>query len=59
MGKVVDGAPVVEGTATIETETPRLSKIFADKLKTEYRIFMFIERRGKAGQKPRVILRIR
>lgn len=58
MGKVADGAPVVEGTATIETETPRLSKIFADKLKTEYRIFMFIERRGKAGQKPRVILRI-
>jgi uncharacterized protein len=59
MGKVADGAPVVEGTATIETETPRLSAIFAKKLKTEYKIFMWIERRGKAGQKPRVILRIR
>ncbi len=58
MGKVADAAAVVEGAATIEPETPPLTAIFAGKYKTQYKIFMWIERRGKAGQKPRVILRI-
>jgi PPOX class probable F420-dependent enzyme len=58
MGKVADGAVPVEATATMEPETERLSQIFREKYGMEYRIFMFIERRGKQGQKPRVILRI-
>lgn len=58
MGAVADGAPVVDGTATIEPETPPLTAIFSRKYRLEYRIFMWIERRGRAGQKPRVILRI-
>jgi PPOX class probable F420-dependent enzyme len=58
MGKVKDDAPVATGIATVDREMPSETKIFSDKYKLEYRIFMAIERRGKAGQKPRVILRI-
>jgi PPOX class probable F420-dependent enzyme len=58
MGKVKDDAPVAIGVATMDPELPRETKIFSDKYKLEYRIFMAFERRGKAGQKPRLILRI-
>ena len=59
MGKVEDGAPRVSGTATIETESERETQIFREKYGLEYRIFMRIERLGKDGNKPRLILRIR
>lgn len=58
MGKVKDDAPVATGVAVVLPELPAQSAIFSDKYKLEYRVFMAIERRGKAGQKPRVILRI-
>lgn len=58
MGKVKDDAPVAVGVATMDAEQPNETAIFSSKYGVEYRIFMAIERRGKAGQKPRVILRI-
>ncbi|PVZ93653.1 PPOX class F420-dependent oxidoreductase [Amnibacterium flavum] len=61
MGKVADGATPAVGDAVIVTEpgeVDRCSAIFAAKYGFEYKIFMWIERRGKAGQKPRVMLRI-
>ncbi|MCU1515129.1 MAG: Pyridoxamine 5-phosphate oxidase [Microbacteriaceae bacterium] len=58
MGKVADGAVPVEGRVTVVPETPALTAIFANKYKFQYRLFMWIERRGKAGKKPRVVLRI-
>lgn len=58
MGKVKNDAPVATGVATVDAELPAETKIFGGKYKLEYRIFMAVERRGKAGQKPRVILRI-
>jgi PPOX class probable F420-dependent enzyme len=58
MGNVADGAPSLEADATIEPETGRLTQLFREKYGFEYRLFMFIERRGTKGQKPRVILRI-
>jgi PPOX class probable F420-dependent enzyme len=58
MGKVADDAVAVDADATIEPETERLTQIFREKYGFEYRLFMWIERRGSKGQKPRVILRI-
>lgn len=61
MGKVKDGAPTVSGHAEIvDTDEARTSqeRIFLAKYRLEYRIFMFIERLGKKGQKKRVSLRV-
>jgi PPOX class probable F420-dependent enzyme len=61
MGKVKDTAPTVSGRAEIvDTDDARTSqqRIFLAKYRLEYRIFMFIERLGKKGQKKRVSLRI-
>ncbi|QWT24735.1 PPOX class F420-dependent oxidoreductase [Subtercola sp. PAMC28395] len=61
MGKVKPGARAVEGVAGILADTEsveRISAVFARKYRLEYRIFMLIERLGKSGRKPRVILRI-
>ncbi|QNE45913.1 PPOX class F420-dependent oxidoreductase [Glaciihabitans sp. INWT7] len=61
LGRVKDGVPVIRGSAAIESGddvTARLDRIFAAKFKLEYKIFMFIESRGKQGTKDRVLLRI-
>jgi PPOX class probable F420-dependent enzyme len=61
MGRVKEGAPVIHGTAEIESGadvTAKLNTIFAAKFRVEYRIFMAIERLGKQGRKGRVLLRI-
>jgi PPOX class probable F420-dependent enzyme len=61
MGKVADGAPVASGTAEIvDTDEARdeQARIFLAKYRLEYRVFIFIERLGKKGQKKRVCLRI-
>lgn len=58
MGKTTDTDIPVTAVAVIEPETAAQSAVFRTKYGLEYRIFMFIERRGKAGRKPRVILRI-
>lgn len=56
MGKVADDAPVFHGTAEI-VEDPaaveRMGQRFLAKYKLEYRIFLWIERRGKNGQAQR------
>lgn len=55
-GKVRDGAPVVAGQVEIvDQDQPQL---FRSKYGLEYRLFMGIERLGKAGRRPRVLLRI-
>ena len=55
-GKVRDGAPVVAGQVEIvDQDQPQL---FRRKYGLEYRLFMGIERLGKAGRRPRVLLRI-
>ena len=61
MGRIDDGvvpteasAVILEDPATVE----RLGGVFLKKFRLQYRIFMFIERRGKHGQKSRVMLRI-
>lgn len=61
MGKVKDDAPTASAHARIvDTDEARASqeRIFLAKYRFEYRIFMFIERLGKKGQKKRVNLRI-
>jgi PPOX class probable F420-dependent enzyme len=60
MGKVVDDAPVVTGTAEIlpDSDTARLGEVFRKKYGLEYRIFMLIERLVARRQKKRVIVRI-
>jgi PPOX class probable F420-dependent enzyme len=61
MGRVADGSPVVAGSAEIvDTDDARenQARIFLAKYRLEYRVFMFIERLGKKGQKKRVCLRI-
>lgn len=58
MGKTKDTDVPVSAVASAEPETADQSAIFRKKYGLEYRIFMFIERRGKSGHKPRVILRI-
>ena len=61
MGKVADDARVVAAVAEIvDTDEARSSqaRIFLAKYRLQYRVFMFIERLGKKGQKKRVCLRI-
>lgn len=61
-GKVADDAPVVTATAEIIDDpdaVERMSETFLAKYKLEYRIFMWIERRGKEGQAGRVKLVLR
>ena len=56
MGKVADDAPVLHGTAEIiedPTAVERMGETFLAKYKLEYRIFLWIERRGKRGQAQR------
>ncbi len=55
-GKVRDGAPVVTGQVEIVDEDQ--PQLFRSKYGLEYRLFMGIERLGKAGRRPRVLLRI-
>ncbi len=55
-GKVRDGAPVVTGQVEIVDEDQ--SQLFRSKYGLEYRLFMGIERLGKSGRRPRVLLRI-
>jgi PPOX class probable F420-dependent enzyme len=61
MGRVTEGAPVIHGTAEIESGddvTAKLNAIFGAKFRVEYRIFLAIERLGKQGRKDRVLLRV-
>jgi uncharacterized protein len=61
MGKVVEGTQPVEAIARILDDTAtveRLGGVFLAKFRLEYRIFMFIESRGKSGQQQRVMLSI-
>ena len=61
MGRVQEGAPVIHGSAAIESGDDviaNLNTIFGAKFRLEYRIFMVIERLGKQGRKDRVLLRI-
>lgn len=60
-GAVRDGAVAVEAHAVIvddDRSRALLSKVFGGKYRAEYRVFMFIERLGRAGAKQRVMLRI-
>ncbi len=56
MGKVAEYAPLFHGTAVI-VEDPaaveRMGEAFLAKYRLEYRIFLWIERRGKHGQAQR------
>ncbi|MBG6053922.1 PPOX class probable F420-dependent enzyme [Salinibacterium sp. CAN_S4] len=61
MGKVVEGTHPIEASARIADDpatVERLGSVFRAKFRLEYRIFMFIERRAKDGQKQRVMLTI-
>jgi PPOX class probable F420-dependent enzyme len=61
MGRVKEGAPVIHGSAAIESGddvTAKLNSIFGAKFTLEYKLFMAIERLGKQGRKDRVLLRI-
>ncbi|WP_309615749.1 PPOX class F420-dependent oxidoreductase [Salinibacterium sp.] len=61
MGKVAEGSESTEANAVIlddPTTVDRLGNVFLAKFRLQYRIFMWIERRGKEGQKQRVMLRI-
>ena len=61
MGKVVGGFSPIEASAQIQDDPAvieRLGDVFLAKFRLEYRIFMFIERRTKDGQKQRVMLKI-
>lgn len=60
-GKVEADAVCTVGVATIaddDASRALLTTVFGAKYGLEYRIFMFIERLGKAGNKDRVLLRI-
>ncbi|WP_308465668.1 PPOX class F420-dependent oxidoreductase [Rathayibacter soli] len=60
-GAVADGVVSVPGIAVIcddDATRERQSAVFLKKLGLEYRIFMFIERRGRSGAKRRVMLKI-
>ena len=62
MGKVADGAPVLEGTAELIEDAAAVDEMaatFLGKYRLEYRLFMWIERRGKQGQAQRIKVRIR
>jgi PPOX class probable F420-dependent enzyme len=58
MGQTNPEDTVVLGVAEILPDSEYRSGLFSRKHPLEYRIFMFIESRGKAGKKPRVMLRI-
>jgi len=61
MGKVDDAVPPVEASAEILDDpatVARYGELFLAKYRFEYRLFMWIERRAKSGQEPRVMLRI-
>lgn len=58
MGKTSDADIAVSAVAEILPDSNYRSGLFSKKYRLEYRIFMFIESRGKAGKKPRVMLRI-
>ena len=61
MGKVAEGSESTEANAVIlddPTTVDRLGNVFLAKFRLQYRIFMWIERRGTDGQKQRVMLRI-
>ncbi|MGO4782190.1 PPOX class F420-dependent oxidoreductase [Cryobacterium sp. W22_MBD10_FK3] len=60
-GSVKDGAVAVDAHAAIADDDGSralLAQVFGGKYCTEYRVFMFIERLGKADAKQRVLLRI-
>ena len=60
-GAVKDDAVVVDAHAVIADDDQSralLTRVFGGKYRLEYRIFLFIERLGKAGAKQRVLLRI-
>jgi len=61
MGKVADDAVVLEGTAELIEDAAaveRMGQTFLAKYKLEYRIFLWIERRGKRGEAQRLKLRV-
>ena len=61
MGKVPEDAPVLAGEAVIVDDraaVARMGRTFLTKYKLEYRLFLWIERRGKNGQAQRVKLTI-
>jgi len=60
-GAVKDDAVAVDAYAVIADDDQSralLTRVFGGKYRLEYRIFLFIERLGKAGAKQRVLLRI-
>jgi PPOX class probable F420-dependent enzyme len=60
-GAVKDDAVAVDAHAMIADDDQSralLTRVFGGKYRLEYRIFLFIERLGKAGAKQRVLLRI-
>ena len=60
-GAVKDDAVAVDAHAVIADDDQSralLTRVFGGKYRLEYRIFLFIERLGKAGAKQRVLLRI-
>ena len=60
-GSVKDGAVAVDAHAAIaddDRSRALLTRVFGGKYRLEYRVFMLIERLGKAGAKQRVLLRI-
>lgn len=61
MGRVAEDAPTVSGRAEIlddDASRASLAPLFPAKYGLEYRAFMAVERMGRSGQKPRVLLRI-
>lgn len=61
MGHVAEGAEPVAGRASIHDDDEsreRLTAVFSRKYRLEYRVFLFIERLGRSGNKDRVLLRI-
>ena len=60
-GTVDDGLPPVAGVAQVIADADgveRLTDAIRKKYRWEFRVVMMIERLGRAGRKPRVILRI-
>ena len=60
-GSVADGAVSIEGNAVVvddDASRDLLTRVFLAKYRLEYRVFLFIERLGRSGAKPRVLLRI-
>ncbi|WP_130176808.1 PPOX class F420-dependent oxidoreductase [Cryobacterium sp. SO1] len=60
-GAVKDGSVAVDARAVIDDDDRSralLTRVFSGKYRTQYRVFMFIERLGKTGAKQHVLLRI-